>query len=164
MINKKHFGKTKIETMLVMLILVVFCISTYVLVVATTGYYNKSQQETLAKNNLRLASSYIDSKINQTDYTSIKVEKNILDIPKAIVLEEKYDERTFQTIIYKKNNKLRELFIEKGTILENTDGSEIATINDMQISDIKDNLLKVNFSTKDISNKIYNSSSIIKLK
>ncbi|MBF1051656.1 MAG: DUF4860 domain-containing protein, partial [Peptostreptococcaceae bacterium] len=57
--NKKHYGKTKLETMLVMLMLIIFSICAYTLVVATASSYEKNQNEMITKDSLRLATSYI---------------------------------------------------------------------------------------------------------
>ena len=58
--NKRHYGKARIETILVMLMLVVFSISTYTLVVSTASSYGKNYSDMDAKDNIRLALSYID--------------------------------------------------------------------------------------------------------
>ena len=71
--NKRHYGKARIETILVMLMLVVFSISTYTLVVSTASSYSKNYSDMDAKDNLRLALSYIDLKIKQSDKKGVYV-------------------------------------------------------------------------------------------
>ena len=96
--NKKHYGKARIETVLVMLMLVIFSISTFTLVVSTASSYGKNHEDTAAKDNLRLAVSYIDSKIKQSNRNIYILEKAI-DNKNAVVIENNIKGEIYQNII-----------------------------------------------------------------
>lgn len=160
--NKRYYGKTRLETIVVMLILLMFGISTYTLVLATTTSYEKSQNEHIAKDNLRLASSYIDSKIKHFEKNNIKIEKTPLVNSNAIILEENIEGDIYQTIIYFKDKSLKEIFIKKGTQLDDSLSFEIARLEDIQINKIKDRILELTFHTKANGND-YNTQTILNL-
>lgn len=161
--NKKHSGKTRLEIMLVMLMLILFSISAYTLVVATASSYEKNQTQMLTKDSLRLATSYIDSKIRQSDSKNIK----IIDIPisdkKAISIEETIDGNVYQNIIYLKDDFLKELYVQKGTNLQDVEGFDIAQISDMNLEILKNNVISISVTTKDNKGKEYKSKSLVKI-
>ncbi|EHL16378.1 MAG: DUF4860 domain-containing protein [Peptoanaerobacter stomatis] len=161
--NKKSNGKTRLETMLVMLLLIVFGISTYTLVVVTATSYEKTQAETTAKDNLRLASSYIESKLRSANKDNVKIVDSIFDSQsKAIILEEKLEGDTYQTAIYYKDNALREIYIKKGTQLEDTSGFEIAKIDKFDIEKLQNNTLNISFATS-ANEQDYDMQTIVNL-
>ena len=114
--NKKRYGKARIETVLVMLMLVIFSISTFTLVVSTASSYGKNHEDTAAKDNLRLAVSYIDSKIKQSNRNIYILEKAI-DNKNAVVIENNIKGEIYQNIIYFKEGFLKELLIKKFKML-----------------------------------------------
>lgn len=160
--NKKYYGKTRLETMLVMLLLIVFGISTYTLVVVTATSYEKTQNESNAKDNLRLASSYIESKLRQASKDNVKIVNDMFDSSKAILIEEEYDGTTYETAIYHKGGVLREVYIKKDTQLDDTSGFEIAKIDEFSVEYIKENTLEVSFE-KQADKENYKMQTIVKL-
>lgn len=146
--RNNYQGKTNFEVMLVMLLLIMFVICTYTLVLATTTSYEKTQEENLAKDNLELASSYVDSKTKQFKGKNIKILNNVFGVDNAISLEEDINNQTYQTIIYFKEDVLREAFVQKGTVLKDNFGFEIASLKDMKIENIDEDLYQISFYTK----------------
>ena len=134
--NKKHYGKTKLETMLVMLMLIIFSICAYTLVVAT-------------KDSLRLATSYIDSKIKQSDSKKIEIVDIDISDKKAISIQDDVEGVTYQNIIYYKDGYLKELYVEKGTNLSEVEGFDIANIKDISIENKANGLVEISITTAD---------------
>ena len=162
--NKKHYGKTKLETMLVMLMLIIFSICAYTLVVATASSYEKNQNEMIAKDSLRLATSYIDSKIKQSDSKKIEIVDIDISDKKAISIQDDVEGVTYQNIIYYKDGYLKELYVEKGTNLSEVEGFDIANIKDISIENKANGLVEISITTADKDSKEYKSKTLIKLK
>ena len=158
--NKKHYGKARIETVLVMLMLVIFSISTFTLVVSTASSYGKNHEDTAAKDNLRLAVSYIDSKIKQSNRNIYILEKAI-DNKNAVVIENNIKGEIYQNIIYFKEGFLKELLIKKGTKLDEVEGFNIAKIKDMEVTKTARGLINVTITTHNGYGKIYKSNTVI---
>lgn len=161
--NKKHYGKTRLETMLVMLMLIIFSISAYTLVVATASSYEKNQNEMITRDSLRLATSYVDSKLKQSDNKKIDVIDINISEKKAISIQEDVDGVTYQNIIYFKDGYLKELYVEKGTDLAEVEGFDIASISDMSIIKNENGMLEISITTKDKDSKEYKSKTFVKL-
>lgn len=159
--NKKHYGKARIETVLVMLMLVLFSISTYTLVVSTASSYEKNHSDMDAKDNLRLALSYIDLKIKQSDKKGIYVLEKAIEDKDVIVVENKIKGEIYQNIIYFKDGFLKEMLIKKGTDLDHVEGFEIAKIKDMTFSKTGKDLINVFITTDNDHGKKYTSNIII---
>ena len=160
--NKKHLGKTRLETMLVMLLLIIFGIATYTLVLVTATSYEKTQSESKAKDNLRLASSYLESKLKQADKSKVKIAKDIFGVKEAIIIEEEYEGTTYQTAIYHKDGTIRELYIKKDTKLEDTSGFEIANIDKFDVEYLKKGIIQMNFENE-ANKQNYKMQTIVKL-
>jgi len=143
--------------------LVIFSISTFTLVVSTASSYGKNHEDTAAKDNLRLAVSYIDSKIKQSNRNIYILEKAI-DNKNAVVIENNIKGEIYQNIIYYKDGYLKELYVEKGTNLSEVEGFDIANIKDISIENKANGLVEISITTADKDSKEYKSKTLIKLK
>ena len=159
--NKRHYGKARIETILVMLMLVVFSISTYTLVVSTASSYGKNYSDMDAKDNLRLALSYIDLKIKQSDKKGVYVLEKAIEDRDVIVVEDEIKREIYQNIIYFKEGFLKEMLIKKGTNLSEVEGFEIAKIRDMTVKKTGKGLINLSITTENEHGKKYTSNLII---
>ena len=159
--NKKHYGKARIESILVMLVLVVFSISTYTLVVSTASSYDKNHKDMLAKDNLRLALSYIDLKVKQSAKKGVYLIEKAIDNKDVIVVEDEIKGEIYQNVIYFKDGFLKEMLIKKGTDLSEVEGFEIAKIKDMTFSKTGSDLINVSITTDNEHGKKYTSNTII---
>ena len=159
--NKKHYGKARIESILVMLVLVVFSISTYTLVVSTASSYDKNHKDMLAKDNLRLALSYIDLKVKQSGKKGVYLIEKAIDNKDVIVVEDEIKGEIYQNVIYFKDGFLKEMLIKKGTDLDEVEGFEIAKIEDMTFSKTGSDLINDSITTDNEHGKKYTSHTII---
>lgn len=159
--NKRHYGKARIETILVMLMLVVFSISTYTLVVSTASSYGKNYSDMDAKDNLRLALSYVDLKIKQSDKKGVYVLEKAIEDKDVIVVEDDIKGEIYQNIIYFKDGFLKEMLIKKGTNLNEVEGFEIAKIMDMRVKKTGNGLINLSITTDNENGKKYTSNLII---
>lgn len=160
--NKKHNGKTRLETMLVMLVLIMFSVSAYTMVVATSSSYAKNQDDTVAKDNLRLATSYIDSKIKQSESKDISLTDISISDKRAISIKEKDNGASYLTLIYLKDGFLKELLVQDGTNLEEVEGNDIASIKDMDAV-LNGKCLKLSVKTQCGTSKEYSSQAFINI-
>lgn len=127
---KKRTGAGMIELILVMMLLILFGLSTFTLVVSGSNAYSAtlSEKENLADR--RVALSYIENKIRQNDRSkAIEVRKNKLNGGVAIVIKERQGEDIFETWIYENEGVLREAYFKKGTELSDDMSFEIAPID-----------------------------------
>lgn len=131
---KKRTGAGMIELILVMMLLILFGLSTFTLVVSGSNAYSAtlSEKENLADR--RVALSYIENKIRQNDRSkAIEVRKNKLNGGVAIVIKERQGEDIFETWIYENEGVLREAYFKKGTELSDDMSFEIAPIDHFDV-------------------------------
>lgn len=159
---RKHKGSGMIELILVMILLMLFGLSTFMLVVSGSNAYatTVSERDNLADR--RVALSYIDNKIRQHDQQkAVEVRKNKLNGGVAIVLKEGQGENAFETWIYENDGLLREAYLKKGVPLSDDMSFEICKIDHFDVRREK-NLLYVQVGRKK-GNEMNSSEIIIKL-
>jgi len=128
-------GYSLVEMSIVMLLLVLFGLSIFMLAVATTTTYESLVDNKNESESLRIASSYIVTKIRQNDRVdSVKIDLNAFDDREALIVLETIDDEIYETWIYVSEGHLREATVIKG-ITPNDDLSfEIAEIDRLTLS------------------------------
>ena len=154
-----------IELMLVMVLIVIFGLSTFTLVVSGNNAYKNIIEKKTLHSELRVAVSYIDMKLRQGDKNDeIQVKKLPNGFDNGIVLQELIDGKTYETWIYMNKGKLREGFILQGTPINDQTSFAIAEIDGFEVQYDKVNGL-INFKVlKELNRKKYSFDSIIYLK
>ena len=164
LINKNN-GYSLIELILVMVLIVIFGLSTFTLVVSGNNAYKNIVEKKTLNSELRVAVSYLDMKLRQGDgQGEIHVKKIPNGHNNAIVIQELVEGKTYETWIFFNNGKLREAFILQGTPIVDQNSFAVAEIDGFDLRYDK-SIGLINFNVwKELNNKKYSFDSIIYLK
>lgn len=111
----KRKGSGMIELILAMTLLILFGLSTFMLVAGGSRVYETTLAERDNLADRRVVLSYVDNKIRQYDESgAIQLRDNPFAGGKAIVLLEKSGEESFETWIYEKDGLLKEAYFKSG--------------------------------------------------
>ncbi|RDY20516.1 DUF4860 domain-containing protein [Criibacterium bergeronii] len=156
----KNSGKVKIEFFLVMILLILFGVSTFSLVAGASKAYSRKSAENQAKDSIRLASAYVQSRIGQAnDRKKVDVVPNPVTNENSIRIEEDYNGEVFYTWVYFDQGSLKEAFIGKDVALEDSYAFEIANLDSFEITK-SGKLIIVDLSAKS-QDKTYTNNIII---
>ncbi|HAS74912.1 MAG TPA: hypothetical protein DCS67_12275 [Clostridiales bacterium UBA8960] len=132
---KNEGGYSLIEMSVVMLLLVIFGLGIFMLAASSTTAYESLVSDRAINEELRIASSYVTTKLRQNDrMDSIFVMKNYMESSDAIVIYEDISGEKYVTWIYLSEGKLREVTIPED--LEPSDDLSfiIASIDSLNIA------------------------------
>lgn len=132
---KSQNGYSLVEVSIVMLLLVLFALGIFMLAAATTTTYESLVESKSESESLRIASSYIVTKLRQNDRTeSVRIQPNAYIGSDVLILEETLDDEIYETWIYVSEGKLREAIVLKGVAPSDDISFEIAEIDDLRLS------------------------------
>ncbi len=139
-------GHTLTELILVVAMLGLFGIATFTLVVSSSNAYKNIMEKTDVDSELRIAISYLDTKLKQNDSAkSIRLEANPSGAGNAIVIENTYEDEVYETWIYQSGGRLKEMIVAKGEPFQDELSFEISAVDGfIAVYDETDKLLKVN--------------------
>lgn len=139
-------GYTLIELILVVALLALFGIATLTLVLSSSTAYKGIMERKETDSGLRVALSYLDTKIKQNDAKDvIRLESNPSGNGRAVVIEEEMEGSLYETWIYLSAGKLREVLVGKGDPVKDELGFEIADIEGFDVNyDSRRKLLHLN--------------------
>lgn len=105
-------GYSLIEMSVTMLLLVLFGLGIFMLAASSSGAYEMLTSDKSNNENIRIASSYITTKLRQNDrVNSVEVVQSYSDQSDALVISEVISGETYLTWIYMSEGKLREVTI-----------------------------------------------------
>lgn len=132
---KSQNGYSLVEVSIVMLLLVLFALGIFMLAAATTTTYESLVEAKSESESLRIASSYIVTKLRQNDrMDSVRIQPNAYIGSDVLILEETLDDEIYETWIYVSEGKLREAIVLKGVAPSDDISFEIAEIDDLRLS------------------------------
>lgn len=132
---KAQNGYSLIEMSIVMLLLVLFGLGIFMLAAATTTTYESLVDKKSESESLRIASSYIVTKIRQNDRAdSIKIYTNAFDDRDALIVFEAINDEIYETWIYVSEGSLREATVLKGIVPNDDLSFEIAEIDRLNLA------------------------------
>lgn len=149
-----HSSKTKIDTLFLVSLFVLFAFTSSILVLLGAKQYHSTADSMNENYEVRTACSYFSEKIRQNDHASIN-QMEFDGLP-ALVLTETTEAGTYRTYIYVYNHNLCELFVESQADARPSMGQSIVPMNalDMELSDR--GLLTLTFTdTRKISHTRY---------
>lgn len=149
-----HSSKTKIDTLFLVSLFVLFAFTSCILVLLGAKQYHTTADSMNQNYEVRTAFSYFSEKVRQNDHASINL-TNFDGIP-ALVITETTEAAAYQTYIYVYDHNLCELFVESQTDIHPSMGQPIVSMNalDMELSDR--GLLTLTFTdTQNISHTRY---------
>lgn len=138
-------GYTLIELTLVIALLALFGTATLSLVVSSSTAYKGIVEQKDTDSELRIALSYIDTKVKQNDSENVlRLKNNPVGAGSALVIEEILDGTSYETWVYYSAGRLREAWVEKGTAASDDLSFEIASIEGFEAEyDIESHLLHI---------------------
>lgn len=126
---------SKIEIILVMVLILLMGLSVFTLVISSSDTYKKviTQKDELTE--LRIAASYIDNKIKQAgSENAIEVRNNLVNNQPSIVITEKSDGEIYETWIYQSEDSLKETYIKQGQLFDENMSFVIANVKELRPS------------------------------
>lgn len=133
--NTLNRGYTLIELVLVMALLALFGVATFSLVISGSTAYKGIMEKKDSESELRVAISYLDTKVRQNDFkNAVRLKENPAGDGKALVVEETVEGIVYETWIYLSGGKLREVLVETGEPVQDNLGFEIATIEGFNVA------------------------------
>lgn len=132
----KFNGRASYELLLVMILLILFSVSTLTLVSSGSDAYIATVSKTSANSDIRVASSYIYTKCRQN------MEKNGIRIAtlngiegQSLVISESLEGALYDTVIFVHEGSLREAIISPGTELDPESSFEISRIDRLELEE-----------------------------
>lgn len=132
---RKQEGYSLIEMSIVMMLLLLFGLGIFVLAAASTSSYEALVEEKDNNENLRIASSYIVTKLRQNDrFESVEIADKGMGGKDALVIKEVLAGDLYETWIYESKGSLREATVLSGIKPSDDVSFEIADIDKMSLS------------------------------
>jgi hypothetical protein len=126
--NKRNY--LKIETLAAFALLLIFGVTTLMLITATGRAYNMIKSSGDASSRIRIASSYIAMRVRQADVKgAIHLKANPVNNADALVIDSKLNGSSYETWIFYSEGALREVFLPKGTKLDMSTAGEIVQLD-----------------------------------
>ena len=128
-------GYSLIEMSIVMLLLVLFSLGIFLLAAASTTTYESLVDQKNTSEDLRIASSYLVTKIRQNDRLSgVSIDRVTFDKKDTLIIKEIIEEEIYVTWIYVSEGILREVTILEGVSPSDDLSFEIANIDKLELN------------------------------
>jgi type II secretory pathway pseudopilin PulG len=133
--DKRKKGYSLIELMFVMMLLVLFGLTTFTLVISGSNTYKRLTESKNENAELRIAISYIKMEIRQNDTSnSMSIQKNFAGTGEALVIGKSVGKESYEKWIYCNNGKLKEAYVKKGNLPKDELSIEIAEISGFDVN------------------------------
>ena len=152
LMKKNNKGVSKVEVILVMILILLMGLAVFTLVVSSSDTYKNVIDEKENLSNLRIAASYIDNKIKQSDeQSSIYIKNNPLNGEASIVIVQRVDNENYETWIYLSDKMLKEAYIKQNQEFTDDMSFDIASIEEF-VPSINDDIMEITISGNKDSN------------
>lgn len=146
LMKKNNKGVSKVEVILVMILILLMGLAVFTLVVSSSDTYKNVIDEKENLSNLRIATSYIDNKIKQSDeQSSIYIKDNPINGEASIVIVQRVDNENYETWIYLNDKMLKEAYIKQEQEFTDDMSFDIASIEEF-VPSIKDDIMEITIS------------------
>ena len=146
LMKKNNKGVSKIEVILVMILILLMGLAVFTLVVSSSDTYKNVIDEKENLSNLRIAASYIDNKIKQSDeQSSIYIKNNPINGEASIVIVQRVDNENYETWIYLSDRMLKEAYIKQEQEFTDDMSFDIASIEEF-VPSINDDIMEITIS------------------
>ncbi|MBP9562447.1 MAG: DUF4860 domain-containing protein [Acetoanaerobium sp.] len=144
--KKNNKGVSKVEVILVMILILLMGLAVFTLVVSSSDTYKNVIDEKENLSNLRIAASYIDNKIKQSDeQSSIYIKNNPINGEASIVIVQRVDNENYETWIYLSDRMLKEAYIKQEQEFTDDMSFDIASIEEF-VPSINDDIMEITIS------------------
>lgn len=152
LMKKNNKGVSKVEVILVMILILLMGLAVFTLVISSSDTYKNVIDEKENLSNLRIASSYIDNKIKQSDeQSSIYIKNNPINGEASIVIVQRVDNENYETWIYLSDKMLKEAYIKQNQDFTDDMSFDIASIEEF-VPSINDDIMEITISGNKASN------------
>ena len=152
LMKKNNKGVSKVEVILVMILILLMGLAVFTLVVSSSDTYKNVIDEKENLSNLRIAASYIDNKIKQSDeQSSIYIKNNPINGEASIVIVQRVDNENYETWIYLSDRMLKEAYIKQEQEFTDDMSFDIASIEEF-VPSINDDIMEITISGNKASN------------
>ena len=152
LMKKNNKGVSKVEVILVMILILLMGLAVFTLVVSSSDTYKNVIDEKENLSNLRIAASYIDNKIKQSDeQSSIYIKNNPINGEASIVIVQRVDNENYETWIYLSDKMLKEAYIKQEQEFTDDMSFDIASIEEF-VPSINDDIMEITISGNKASN------------
>lgn len=152
LMKKNNKGVSKVEVILVMILILLMGLAVFTLVVSSSDTYKNVIDEKENLSNLRIAASYIDNKIKQSDeQSSIYIKNNPINGESSIVIVQRVDNENYETWIYLSDKMLKEAYIKQNQEFTDDMSFDIASIEEF-VPSINDDIMEITISGNKDSN------------
>ena len=146
LMKKNNKGVSKVEVILVMILILLMGLAVFTLVVSSGDTYKNVIDEKENLSNLRIAASYIDNKIKQFDeQSSIYIKNNPINGEASIVIVQRVDNENYETWIYLSDRMLKEAYIKQEQEFTDDMSFDIASIEEF-VPSINDDIMEITIS------------------
>ena len=146
LMKKNNKGVSKVEVILVMILILLMGLAVFTLVVSSSDTYKNVIDEKENLSNLRIAASYIDNKIKQFDeQSSIYIKNNPINGEASIVIVQRVDNENYETWIYLSDKMLKEAYIKQNQDFTDDMSFDIASIEEF-VPSINDDIMEITIS------------------
>ena len=146
LMKKNNKGVSKVEVILVMILILLMGLAVFTLVVSSSDTYKNVIDEKENLSNLRIAASYIDNKIKQSDeQSSIYIKNNPINGEASIVIVQRVDNENYETWIYLSDKMLKEAYIKQEQEFTDDMSFDIASIEEF-VPSINDDIMEITIS------------------
>ena len=146
LMKKNNKGVSKVEVILVMILILLMGLAVFTLVVSSSDTYKNVIDEKENLSNLRIAASYIDNKIKQSDeQSSIYIKNNPINGEASIVIVQRVDNENYETWIYLSDRMLKEAYIKQEQEFTDDMSFAIASIEEF-VPSINDDIMEITIS------------------
>lgn len=146
LMKKNNKGVSKVEVILVMILILLMGLAVFTLVVSSSDTYKNVIDEKENLSNLRIATSYIDNKIKQSDeQSSIYIKNNPINGEASIVIVQRVDNENYETWIYLSDKMLKEAYIKQNQDFTDDMSFDIASIEEF-VPSINDDIMEITIS------------------
>ncbi len=132
--NASCKGRSQVETVVVLLLLVVLGSSVFALALEGSNAYGRLDAKKTAQTELRIASAYLQMKIRQYDVLdAIRIAPNPVNQKDSLVISEEIEGQVYETWVYCDEGQLLEAWVLGGTVFNNTMAFPIAQITGCEL-------------------------------
>ncbi len=146
LMKKNNKRGSEVEVILVMILILLMGLAVFTLVVSSSDTYKNVIDEKENLSNLRIAASYIDNKIKQSDeQSSIYIKNNPINGEASIVIVQRVDNENYETWIYLSDRMLKEAYIKQEQEFTDDMSFDIASIEEF-VPSINDDIMEITIS------------------
>lgn len=144
---KLHSSHTKLDTLFLVSLFVLFAFTAGILVLLGAGQYRDTVRTMDHNYEVRTTTSYLSEKLHQHDSSSVNVAE-FCGIP-ALAFPETVDNSSYVTYIYYYDHSLRELFVQTDASCTPSMGQEIVPLKSFRPEIADNGLIIIQFTDSD---------------